>query len=134
MGNNLIQPPRTHNGLSAPEAWSPGLFRSENRTASHGEVDKSPLRVGGDQLGGHFIANIQALASTNHHAVHWRIECPHERAALGDAGDDGREALADAGMQDDGRDALLHVALYFACVVFHKRAVNGYGVEIVFGV
>ena len=43
-------------------------------------------------------------------------------------------ALADVRAQHHGGDALLHIPLYLARVVFHQRAARGDGVELVVGV
>ena len=79
------------------------------------------------------VAHVEAFAALHDHAFYVRIEGADEGAVVVDAGDDGGEALADAGMQDDGGDALLHLALDLAGVVFHQRAARGDGVEIVGG-
>jgi len=63
-----------------------------------------------------------------------RIEGADEGAVFVDAGDDGGEALADARVQDDGGDALLHLTLDLARAVFHQRAMDGDGIEIVHGI
>ena len=59
-----------------------------------------------------------------------RIERAHEGSVVVHAGDDGLVGLADVRVQDDGGDALLHLALDLARGVFHLGASLRDGVEL----
>ena len=96
------------------------------------EIDKSALGIGGDELYGNSVADVEALSAANHHAFNVRIESAHEGSVVGGAGDDGLEGLADAWVKNNRGDAFLHFALHFACGVFHQRAPLRDGVEVVF--
>src|ERR1035438_7400981 len=110
------------------------FLREKCVPSRRGKINKPALGVGGDQLDGDPVAYVQAFAALDEHSIHVGVESADERAVLVDAGDNGRKALADAGAQNDGGDALLHLALDLAGAIFHQGAANGDGVEIAFRV
>src|SRR5581483_4728107 len=103
-------------------------------SAFAGEIDVPTADVGIYELHAQSIADVDSVVASDQHALDARLHNAHERSVFVRASDDRVECLSDTVLQSDSGNALLHIALHFACRVLPLGAVGSDGGELIVGI